>query len=48
MEDNPKIAEHFEVDGLPITMLYKNGVLVWSKMGILNRDELTGILRSFR
>ncbi len=40
MEDNPKIAAYFEVDGLPVTILYKNGKIVWDRMGLTEKKEL--------
>lgn len=40
MDDNPLIAEYFNVDGLPINLLYKNGILVWDRAGIKTKAEL--------
>lgn len=40
MEDNPNIAAYFEVDGLPVTILYKNGKIVWDRMGLTKKKEL--------
>lgn len=40
MDDNPLIAEYFNVDGLPINLLYKNGILVWDRAGIKTKVEL--------
>jgi thioredoxin 1 len=43
-DDNPKIAKHLEVDGLPIMILYKNGKIVWSMQGVLTKREILGNL----
>lgn len=40
MEENPLIAEYFNVDGLPINLLYKNGNLVWDRAGLKTKSEL--------
>lgn len=40
MEKNPEIAEYFNVDGLPINLLYKNGNLVWDQAGLKTKNEL--------
>ena len=43
-DDNPKIAKHFEIDGLPIMILYKNGKIIWSMQGFLSKKEILGNL----
>ena len=43
-DNNPKIAKHFEVDGLPLMLLYKNSKIVWSNQGFLSKPEILGIL----
>ena len=40
MEENPLIAEHFNVDGLPINLIYKKGNLVWDRVGFKTKSEL--------
>jgi thioredoxin 1 len=47
MEKNPLIAAHFEVDGLPIIILYKNGKIVWDKMGLTQKQELLDQIKFF-
>jgi thioredoxin 1 len=47
MEDNPLIAEYFEVDGLPVTILYKQGKIMWDRMGLTQKKELEEQLRFF-
>ncbi len=43
-DDNPKIAKHIEIDGLPVMILYKNGKIVWSNLGFLPKKEILGNL----
>lgn len=40
MDENPLIAEYFNVDGLPINLMYKNGNLVWDRAGLRTKNEL--------
>ncbi len=48
MDDNPKISKHFEVDGLPIMILYKNGKIIWSVQGFLSKKEILGNLDAYQ
>jgi thioredoxin 1 len=47
MERNPLIAEYFEVDGLPVNLIYKNGTLVWNRMGMVPKKEMLAVLKSY-
>ena len=47
MKDNPLIAAYFEVDGLPVNLLYKNGTMVWDRMGLISKKEMENILKIF-
>jgi thioredoxin 1 len=40
MDENPLIAEYFNVDGLPINLMYKNGNLLWDRAGLKTKNEL--------
>lgn len=43
-DENPIITKHFEVDGLPIMILYKKGIIVWSIQGVMSKKEILGII----
>lgn len=47
MEDNPLIAAYFEVDALPMILLYKNGVLVWTHIGFIEKKQFLEFLRPY-
>jgi thioredoxin 1 len=47
MDNNPLIAEHFEVDGLPINFLFKDGVVIWDRMGLATKKEIADIIRAY-
>ncbi|PBQ33700.1 hypothetical protein CNR22_18580 [Sphingobacteriaceae bacterium] len=40
MENNPAIADYFEVDGLPVIILYINGSMIWNRVGLQDRTQL--------
>jgi thioredoxin 1 len=40
MEASPEIAAYFEVNTLPIIMIYKKGVKVWTNIGSLDRMSI--------
>jgi thioredoxin 1 len=44
MESNPLIAAYFEVDGLPVTILYKNGTMMWNRVGLQDKTQILGQL----
>jgi thioredoxin 1 len=47
-DNNPKIAKHFEVDGLPLMLLYKNGQIIWSNQGFMSKPEILGTLDHYQ
>jgi thioredoxin 1 len=47
MEHNPLIAEYFEVDGLPVNILYRKGEMVWNRMGFMNKKQLMELIKSY-
>jgi thioredoxin 1 len=40
MEQNPEIAKYFEVDGLPVHMIYRKGTMSWNRVGFQTFTEL--------
>jgi len=40
MESNPLIASYFEVDGLPVLILYKDGYMLWNRVGLQDRIQV--------
>lgn len=45
MDDNPLIAEYFNVDGLPISLIYKKGEMLWDRMGLQQKNELLQVIK---
>ena len=46
-EANPLINEHFEVDGLPRIILYKEGKIIWQYVGLIQEKALRDSINSF-
>ncbi len=40
VDDNPAIATHFEINTLPMFMIFKNGKCVWKNIGSLTKAQL--------
>lgn len=40
VDDNPKVAEHFEINTLPMFMVFKNGKRMWENVGSLSKTQL--------
>jgi len=39
-DDNPQVAEHYEINSLPMFVLYKNGKKMWENIGSLSKTQL--------
>src|SRR3569833_890835 len=46
VDENPKIARQFAVRSIPTLMLFKNGVPVGTKVGALNKAQLSAFIDS--
>lgn len=40
MDCNPLLSAYFEIDGLPETILYKDGYIIWGRVGFQERTEI--------
>ncbi len=48
VDENPKIAIHFEINALPLFMIYKDGKKVWDHNAFLTKDELLGRINLYK
>lgn len=39
-DDNKEIAVEFEINSLPVFMLYHKGIIVWTEIGVMSSTEL--------
>jgi thioredoxin 1 len=44
VDENPKIAEKFQVRGIPTLLLFKGGQVVESVVGLAQKDELKKVI----
>jgi thioredoxin-like negative regulator of GroEL len=44
LDDNPLIGKYYEIDALPVHMLFENGKMVWNKVGLINKLEFVEVL----
>jgi thioredoxin len=47
-DDNPKIADYFEINTLPMFVIYKNGNKSWENIGLLTKVQLQTKLELFK
>ncbi len=46
VDKNPAIAQHFQVRGVPTLKIFQNGQVKWTGSGVMQADQLAGILRN--
>jgi thioredoxin 1 len=46
VDKNPKAAAHFQVQGVPTLVLYKQGNAVWRQSGVISANQLNQIIQS--
>ena len=45
IDNNPQIADKFQIKGVPTLLLFKQGVVIWRQAGIHTRKELSFLLK---
>lgn len=46
-DDNPEVAEYYEINSLPMFVLYKNGKKLWENIGALTKTQLQTKIEAF-
>lgn len=46
VDRNQRLAEQFQVRGVPTLILFKSGVQLWRQSGIVPKDNLVQLIRS--
>lgn len=44
VQDHPEVAARFGIRGIPTLMVFKNGEAVGTKVGAVNKTQLTGFI----
>ena len=47
VDKNPGAAQKFQIRGVPTMIFFKNGKPVWRQSGVLPKNEIVRILKSF-
>jgi thioredoxin 1 len=47
-DENPKISEYFEINSLPMFILYKDGKKVWENNGFQSKQQLSSKIGTFK
>lgn len=47
VDKNPDAAQKFQIRGVPTMIIFKNGKPVWRQSGVLPKNEIVKILKSF-
>lgn len=47
VDENPKIAQDFQVQGVPTLILFKDGKPVWRQSGVVPKKGLVDVIKKF-
>jgi thioredoxin 1 len=47
IDQNPNVAQRFDVKGVPTMILFKKGEPVWRQSGVIQTNDLTTILNRY-
>ena len=48
VDQNPSLAQHFKIQGVPTLILFKNGKPLWRKSGVVPVHELENIINQYK
>ncbi len=48
VDKNPQAAAHYQIQGVPTLILFKNKEALWRRSGVVNAQELKKIIESFK
>jgi len=47
VDQSPQAAQHYQVQGVPTLILFKNGKQLWRQSGVVNKPGLVGVIKKF-
>ncbi|MDP3929383.1 MAG: thioredoxin [Sediminibacterium sp.] len=48
VDKNPQAAAHFQVQGVPTLILFKEGKTLWRQSGVVQANQLSAIIQQFK
>jgi thioredoxin 1 len=47
VDKNPELANHFQVRGVPTMILFKKGENIWRQSGVLSKNDLVKVIKTY-
>lgn len=47
VDKNPQAASAYQVQGVPTLILFKQGKVLWRQSGVVQKNELLGVIKKF-
>jgi thioredoxin 1 len=47
VDKNPEVSKQFNIQGVPTLILFQNGAVKWRQSGVIQANQLKGIIESF-
>ena len=47
VDQNPQIASHYQIQGVPTLILFKSGEIKWRKSGVMSAQNLEQIIKQY-
>lgn len=47
VDKNPAVAAHFQIQGVPTLMIFRNGKVLWRESGVIQAKQLEQLLMRF-
>jgi thioredoxin 1 len=47
VDNNPAVAQHYQVQGVPTLLLFKRGEIKWRQSGVIPKNTLISTIKNF-
>jgi thioredoxin 1 len=48
VDKNPQAAAHYQVQGVPTLILFREGKTLWRQSGVVQANQLSAIIQQFK